>query len=88
MTGEAQSQSANQAQSAESADAAPSLLEAAIKATKQTERSRTEELLKTLTQEALRGTVSWSKNLGQTLEGAIKGIDELVVANMAGKKDQ
>jgi type VI secretion system protein ImpC len=83
MTGEAQSQSANQAQSAESADAAPSLLEAAIKATKQTERSRTEELLKTLTQEALRGTVSWSKNLGQTLEGAIKGIDELVSQQLA-----
>jgi type VI secretion system protein ImpC len=60
------------------APAGPSLLEQAIKATKQTERSRTEELLKTLTEEALKGTVSYSKNIGQTLDAAIKGIDKLV----------
>ena len=67
-----------QAAQAQSADAGPSLLEQAIKATKQTERSRAEELLKTLTEEALSGTITYSKNIGQTLDQAIKGIDRLV----------
>src|SRR6187455_57505 len=63
---------------ATAAPAGPSLLEQAIKATKQTERSRAEELLKTLTEEALKGTITYSKNIGQTLEAAISGIDRLV----------
>lgn len=74
---EQQGASQAQAQSSEAA-AGPSLLEQAIKATKQTERSRTEELLRTLTEEALRGTLSYDKNIGKTLEAAIKGIDALV----------
>ena len=44
------------------------LLEQAISATRQTERSRTEDLLRTLTQEALKGTVTWNKNVPQTIK--------------------
>src|SRR6185436_9267119 len=75
---EAEKQAAPQAAAASVEQAGPSLLEQAIKATKQTERSRAEELLKTLTEEALKGTITYSKNIGQTLEAAIKGIDALV----------
>ena len=40
-----------------------SLLDAAITATKQTERSRAEELIRTLTEEALKGTVTFNKDV-------------------------
>ena len=42
----------------EVSEEATSLLEQAIGATKQTERSQAEELLRTLTEEALKGTVT------------------------------
>jgi type VI secretion system protein ImpC len=72
------------ARSAEVEEAAgPSLLEQAISATKQTERSRTEELLKTLTEEALRGTVTFSKNLTRTLTEAIASIDAKLSQQLA-----
>jgi type VI secretion system protein ImpC len=64
-------------------DAGPSILEAAIAATKQTERSRAEELLKTLTEEALKGTVTFSKNLTLTLNEAIAQIDRKVSAQLS-----
>ena len=50
-------------------------LEQAISATRQTPRDETEELLKTLTQEALNGTVSWDKSLTVTINSAIEAID-------------
>ena len=50
-------------------------LEQAITATKQTPRDETEELLKTLTSEALKGTVTWDKNLTVTINAAIAAID-------------
>jgi type VI secretion system protein ImpC len=50
-------------------------LERAITATKQTTRDETEELLKTLTQEAMKGTVKWDKNLSVTINTAIAAID-------------
>ncbi|TQV85866.1 type VI secretion system contractile sheath large subunit [Aliikangiella coralliicola] len=53
-----------------------SFLEQAIGATKQTPRDETEELLKTLTQEAMKGTVSWDKSLTVTINAAINAIDE------------
>ena len=53
-----------------------SFLEQAISATKQTARNETEELLRTLTQEAMKGTVTWDKNLSVTINEAIKAIDE------------
>ncbi|MGN0920128.1 MAG: type VI secretion system contractile sheath large subunit [Cellvibrio sp.] len=55
-----------------------SFLEQAISATKQTARNETEELLRTLTQEAMKGTVKWNKNLTVTINSAIKAIDELM----------
>ncbi|MFM2094473.1 MAG: hypothetical protein RIS70_1597, partial [Planctomycetota bacterium] len=44
-----------------------SFLESAIKATKQTERGRAEELIRTLVEEATRGTVSFSKDVTRTI---------------------
>lgn len=52
-----------------------SFLEQAISATKQTARNETEELLKTLTREAMEGTVKWDKNLSVTINNAIAEID-------------
>jgi type VI secretion system protein ImpC len=55
-----------------------SLLDQAIGATKQTEPERATELLKALTEEALKGTVSYSKNLTQTFNKAIALIDHQI----------
>lgn len=55
-----------------------SLLEEAINATKQTERSQAEELLRTLTDNALNGTITWNKSLVSSINGAIKAIDESI----------
>ncbi len=55
-----------------------SLLEQAIGATKHTERSRAEELLSALTEQALEGTVVFDKNLSKSIEDAIKKIDDVV----------
>ena len=52
-----------------------SFLEQAISATKQTPRDETEELLRALTQEAMKGTVSWNKNLSVTINSAIAALD-------------
>lgn len=60
-----------------------SLLEQAIVATKQTERSQAEELLKTLTEEALKGTITWEKNLVRSVNATIKAIDEKVSQQLA-----
>ena len=59
-------------------DAGPSLLEQAISVTKATERSRAEELLRTLTEQALTGTVKFDKNLTKSLTDAIAAIDAKV----------
>ncbi|WP_207480972.1 type VI secretion system contractile sheath large subunit [Arenibaculum pallidiluteum] len=61
----------------------PSLLEQAISATKQTERNRAEELLRTLTEEALSGTVVYDRNLTATLNKAIAAIDAKVSRQLA-----
>ena len=55
---------------------ATSLLEQAISATKQTERSRVQELLTVLVDEALTGSVKWKKSLVTTIEQAITQIDK------------
>jgi type VI secretion system protein ImpC len=47
-----------------------------IKATKQTERSRTEDLMKTLVDQALAGIVSFDKNITKTINATIKALDE------------
>src|SRR5262249_31755895 len=46
--------------------------------TKQTERSRAEDLIRTLTEEAMKGTVTYSKNITVTINQAIKAIDVAV----------
>ncbi|MCW8899580.1 MAG: type VI secretion system contractile sheath large subunit [Gammaproteobacteria bacterium] len=65
-----------QAQEAEATEV--SFLEQAIGATKQTSRDETEELLKTLTKEAMSGTVKWDKNLTVTINSAIAAIDKVM----------
>jgi type VI secretion system protein ImpC len=52
-----------------------SLLDQAIAATKQTEPDQAQALLKTLTEEAMKGTVTFSKNLTVTFKKAIELID-------------
>lgn len=52
-----------------------SFLEQAISATRQTSRNEAEDMLKTLTQQAMKGTVKWDKNLSVTINSAIAAID-------------
>ena len=53
-----------------------SLLDEAIKATKQTEPEQAQLLLKTLTEEALKGTVTFSRNLTVTFNRAVELLDK------------
>lgn len=75
---EAQQQNQTAAAAAASEGAAGSLLENAIAATKNTERDRAEVLLKAFTEEALKGTVTWSRNLTETVNNAIKSLDKVL----------
>jgi type VI secretion system protein ImpC len=52
-----------------------SLLEQVLGATKQTERDRAQDLVKTLVEEALTGTVTFDRNLSRTFDRAIAEID-------------
>jgi len=72
-TGE-QSQAAPQAAAAEAQEV--SLLDQVLTATKQTERTRAEELIGTLVDQALAGVVSFDKNVTKTITATIKAIDE------------
>ena len=60
-----------------------SLLDQAIKATKQTETSRAQELLRTLTEEALKGTITWNKDVTRTITAGIKAIDAAISKQLA-----
>ena len=60
----------------EEGEATDSLLSQAIGATKQTEPDRAQELIKTLTSEAMAGTVKYDKNLTVTFNKAIAALDE------------
>ena len=73
MSAEKEGQAAGAA--AETEEATASLLDQAIGATKQTEPDRTKELLKTLTEEALSGTLTYDKNLTVTFNKAIEALD-------------
>lgn len=55
-----------------------SFLEQAITATRQTPADETQDLLKTLAQEAMAGTVKWDKNLTVTINKAIAAVDQLM----------
>lgn len=80
-TGE-QAQAAAQA-AAETEAKEGSLLEEVLRATKQTERSRAEELMKTLVDQALAGVVTWDKNVTKTINATIKAIDQQLSAQLA-----
>ena len=75
-------QTAADAQAADS-ELGSSLLEQAISATRQTDPDRVQELLSTLTGEALAGVVTYSKNLTDTINNAIRSIDEKMSAQLA-----
>src|SRR5690554_1442830 len=60
-----------------------SLLEQAIIHTKQTEREDTEDLLANLTEQVLKGTVTWDRNLTQTIKKAITAIDQIMSKQVA-----
>lgn len=60
-----------------------SLLDQAIGATKQTESDRARELIRTLTDEAMKGTVTWNKNLTITFRQAITQIDRLISTQLS-----
>ncbi|MFC0206662.1 type VI secretion system contractile sheath large subunit [Novosphingobium soli] len=67
----------------ETVDAPPSLLDEAISVTKQTEPSRVEELMRTLAEEAMSGTVQFNKNMTVTLKDAIAKIDAQISEQLA-----
>jgi type VI secretion system protein ImpC len=73
MAAEAQTQSS--AAAAETTGSV-SLLDQAIQVTKTAEPDEMQDLLRTLTSEALSGTVTFSKNLTQTFNKAIAAIDQ------------
>src|SRR4029453_3647140 len=60
-----------------------SLLDQVLATTKQTERSRTEDLLGALTDEALKGRVTWSRNVTQTINQGIAAIDKAMSTQLA-----
>lgn len=72
-----------QAAAAAAGEGELSLLDQAIGATKQTEPDRAKELLKTLTGEAMKGTVTWDKNLTVTMNKAIAAIDGAISKQLA-----
>jgi type VI secretion system protein ImpC len=57
------------------AASAPGLLEQVVAATRQTAPDRAQELVKTLVEQALTGTVAFDRNLSRTFERAIAAID-------------
>ncbi len=62
---------------------AAGLLDQVLGATKQTDRSRAEDLIRTLTEEALKGTVKYSRNVSQTINQAVAAIDAAVSKQLA-----
>ena len=74
---ETEQEGASEAQ-AEEATEQLGLLDQAIQATKQTEPSRAEELMVALAEEALKGTVTWNKNITVSITEAIGAIDAMM----------
>jgi len=60
-----------------------SLLDQAIGATKQTDANEAQDLLKALTEQAMAGTVKFSRNLAQTITKAIEMIDGKISRQLA-----
>jgi type VI secretion system protein ImpC len=79
----ANEQQAAGAQAAATTTEQVSLLDQAIGATKQTERTRAEDLLRALTDEALKGTVTWNRNVTQTIKAGMAAIDQALSKQLA-----
>lgn len=77
--GEQQQQAAAAGETTE----ATSLLDAAITATKQTDAPRAKELINTLVAEALKGTVTFDKDVIRSINQGIAAIDEAVSKQLA-----
>src|SRR5208282_2721285 len=60
-----------------------SLLDQVVSATKQTEPERAQELVRTLTEEVMKGTVVYNKNLTVTFKKAITDIDKKISSQLA-----
>lgn len=71
-----------QAQAAEAA-ADKSLLDTVLESTPVADRDRTNDMVKTLVEEAMRGTVTWDKNLTRTITKAIEKIDAAMSHQLA-----
>ena len=56
-------------------EAAPGLLDQILSNTRQTEPDRAQDLVKTLVEQALSGTVTFDRNLTRTFDRAIAAID-------------
>lgn len=82
-TGEQAPQTVPQAADAATEVKEESFLDKIVKATKQTERSRTEDLMQTLVDSAMQGVVSWDKNYDKTIKSAIKALDEKISTQLA-----
>ena len=63
-------------------EAAPGLLDQILTNTKQTEPDRAQELVKTLVEQALAGTVTFDRNLTRTFDKAVKAIDAKMSAQL------
>ena len=61
---------------------ASGLLEQVVAATKQTEPDRAQELVKTLVEQALVGTITFDRNLPRTIDKAIQAIDARLSAQL------
>jgi type VI secretion system protein ImpC len=60
-----------------------SLLDQILDATPQTERPRAQELLGALIDEALKGTVTWSRNVSKTIKEGMQAIDQALSKQLA-----
>ncbi len=60
-----------------------SLLDQIVTATKQTERSRTEDLMRTLVDGAMQGILTYDKNVTKTINAAIAQLDEKLSKQLA-----
>lgn len=63
-------------------ETAPGLLDQIISNTKQTEPDRAQDLVKTLVEQALAGTVTFDRNLTRTFEKAVQAIDAKLSAQL------
>ena len=60
-----------------------SLLDQAVSATRQTEPNDAKDLIKNLMEQAMKGTVTWDKNLTVTVNKAISAIDSAISKQLA-----